>query len=204
MVVTLYEFFVLTITPSKIKMETINRESPEYGKWKKVNIIQKALLRITSVQNLICKKFGKNSVLWMFGVPLRGTNMAARNQQKQSLKCVNLLLRLRKSQLSNIYSNNTAMFLTHIRAFPASNILLNQKFVWIKLFSCCNIIPYESRKSKESILPQVWILVTSDEKREYHFWGIKGESESCTFYLIKTCITNWKKCKKTKESILCW
>ena len=32
MVVTLYEFFVLTITPSKIKMETINRESPEYGK----------------------------------------------------------------------------------------------------------------------------------------------------------------------------
>ena len=33
MVVTLYEFFVLTVTPSKTKMETnIYRESPECGK----------------------------------------------------------------------------------------------------------------------------------------------------------------------------
>ena len=34
MVVTLYEFFVLTVTPSKTKMETIYRESPECGEMK--------------------------------------------------------------------------------------------------------------------------------------------------------------------------
>ena len=67
----------------------LNTESPVSGKWKKMNI-QKASPRIRSVWYLICKTFGKmfypnlKSFVWRchIGVPLRGANMVAKNQQK--------------------------------------------------------------------------------------------------------------------------
>ena len=58
MVVTLYEFFVLTITPSKIKMETINRDrKSRMWEMKEGEYYTKSLAK-----NHVCAKFNMQEI----------------------------------------------------------------------------------------------------------------------------------------------
>ena len=79
-------FSIFTVTPLKIKMQPFHTERPKSRKWKKLNVI-KASTRIKSARYFVREIFGQNALCGdpirrHIGVPLRGTNMAAGNQQK--------------------------------------------------------------------------------------------------------------------------